>query len=80
MSLSCRYAASCCARQIRTTSSLRSSTGALAQPRIARRYQSTEAAATNPKISGIVDQISQLTLLETADLVTSLKVGEKEDR
>ncbi|KAK4503096.1 hypothetical protein PRZ48_006523 [Zasmidium cellare] len=41
-----------------------------------RRWQSTEAAApsaTNPKISGIVDQISQLTLLETADLVSSLK-------
>jgi len=40
-----------------------------------RRYNSTEAAAasTNPKISAIVDQISQLTLLETADLVSSLK-------
>ncbi|KIX06034.1 ribosomal protein L7/L12 [Rhinocladiella mackenziei CBS 650.93] len=40
-----------------------------------RRWQSTDAAATpsNPKIAGIVDQISQLTLLETADLVTSLK-------
>ncbi|KAJ4391332.1 54S ribosomal protein L12, mitochondrial [Gnomoniopsis smithogilvyi] len=74
MSLSCRYAAQCCARQIRSTSSLRT-TGALAQQRITRRYQSTEAAAapTNPKIAGIVDQISQLTLLETADLVTSLK-------
>jgi hypothetical protein len=41
-----------------------------------RRWQSTDAAAPpmNPKISGIVDQISQLTLLETADLVASLKV------
>ncbi|OAG37462.1 ribosomal protein L7/L12 [Fonsecaea monophora] len=40
-----------------------------------RRWQSTDAAATptNPKIAGIVDQISQLTLLETADLVASLK-------
>ena len=28
----------------------------------------------NPKIAGIVDQISTLTLLETADLVQSLKV------
>jgi large subunit ribosomal protein L7/L12 len=28
----------------------------------------------NPKIEGIVDQISQLTLLETADLVSTLKV------
>ncbi|KAH8781293.1 ribosomal protein L7/L12 C-terminal domain-containing protein [Diaporthe sp. PMI_573] len=74
MSLSCRYAAQCCARQLRSTSTIRS-TGALAQQRISRRYQSTEAAATptNPKIAGIVDQISQLTLLETADLVSSLK-------
>ncbi|KAI9712030.1 MAG: hypothetical protein M1820_001739 [Bogoriella megaspora] len=39
-----------------------------------RRWQSTEAAASSdPKISGIVDQISQLTLLETADLVSTLK-------
>ncbi|KAI9826391.1 MAG: hypothetical protein M1832_000308 [Thelocarpon impressellum] len=39
-----------------------------------QRWQSTEAAAsTNPKIAGIVDQIGQLTLLETADLVSSLK-------
>lgn len=39
----------------------------------ARRFNSTEAAATNPKIADIVDQISKLTLLETADLVSSLK-------
>ncbi|EDN03488.1 conserved hypothetical protein [Histoplasma mississippiense (nom. inval.)] len=42
-----------------------------------RRWQSTEAptaAPTNPKITQIVDQISQLTLLETADLVSSLKL------
>ncbi|CDM35524.1 hypothetical protein DTO013E5_7999 [Penicillium roqueforti] len=41
-----------------------------------RRCESTQAApaaATNPKISQIVDQISTLTLLETADLVSSLK-------
>lgn len=38
-----------------------------------QRWASTEAVA-NPKIAGIVDQISQLTLLETADLVSSLKV------
>jgi len=43
------------------------------QQRIARRNNSTEAAS--PKIAGIVDQISQLTLLETADLVSSLKVS-----
>merc|ERR1712000_322899 len=43
--------------------------------RHARRWQSTDAAAapSDPKISAIVDQISQLTLLETADLVASLK-------
>lgn len=40
-----------------------------------RRFNSTEAAPTNPKIAEIVDQISRLTLLETADLVSSLKVG-----
>jgi len=39
-----------------------------------RRWETTDAAAANPKISSIVDQISQLTLLETADLVQSLKV------
>ncbi|KAJ5885568.1 54S ribosomal protein L12 [Penicillium tannophilum] len=39
-----------------------------------RRWESTEAAApVNPKIAQIVDQISTLTLLETADLVSSLK-------
>ncbi|KAJ5661733.1 uncharacterized protein N7477_009349 [Penicillium maclennaniae] len=41
-----------------------------------RRWESTEAAAaapSNPKIAQIVDQISTLTLLETADLVSSLK-------
>ncbi|KAI4725609.1 ClpS-like protein [Aureobasidium sp. EXF-10728] len=42
---------------------------------LSRRWQSSEAAAapTNPKIAAIVDQIGQLTLLETADLVSSLK-------
>lgn len=51
-----------------------------ATPAQSRRWQSTDAAAAeaaaplNPKIAGIVDQISQLTLLETADLVASLKV------
>ncbi|KAF3938237.1 hypothetical protein ABW19_dt0204902 [Dactylella cylindrospora] len=36
-----------------------------------RRWDST--AAANPKLTQIVDQISTLTLLETADLVTLLK-------
>lgn len=42
-----------------------------------RRWQSANAAAAgsgDAKISGIVDQIGQLTLLETADLVSALKV------
>ncbi|KAK0630834.1 ribosomal protein L7/L12 C-terminal domain-containing protein [Bombardia bombarda] len=72
MSMSCRYAAQCCARQLRSTSSIRVASSSLLQQRIARRHNSTEAVA-NPKIAGIVDQISQLTLLETADLVSSLK-------
>ncbi|KAF5095269.1 hypothetical protein D0Z03_001877 [Geotrichum reessii] len=42
---------------------------------IARRFNSTEAAAApvDPKISAIVDDISKLTLLETASLVKELK-------
>lgn len=80
MSMSCRYAAQCCARQLRASSAapIRASSSFLQQQRMTRRYNSTEAAAaTNPKISAIVDQISQLTLLETADLVSSLKVRKK---
>ncbi|KAF8458417.1 ribosomal protein L7/L12 C-terminal domain-containing protein, partial [Terfezia claveryi] len=41
-------------------------------PIIARRWQST-APAADPKIGEIVDRISKLTLLETADLVALLK-------
>jgi hypothetical protein len=37
-------------------------------------YPVAEMAVHNPKLAGIVDQISKLTLLETADLVSSLKV------
>lgn len=57
---------------MRTSGSLRPAQMSLTP----RRYNSTEAEAapTNPKVAGIVDQISQLTLLETADLVSSLKV------
>lgn len=36
------------------------------------RFEST--ISTSDKIDGIVNQISQLTLMETADLVTTLKV------
>lgn len=71
MSLSCRYAALRCARQLRVSTTL-GAPSHLAQQRIGRRHNTTDAAAS-PKIAGIVDQISQLTLLETAELVTSLK-------
>ncbi|KAG4437600.1 hypothetical protein IFR05_006904 [Cadophora sp. M221] len=75
MSLSCQSAARSCVRSLRSSTSLRLSSAAVAQRRNtpARRWASTETAVANPKISGIVDQISQLTLLETADLVASLK-------
>ncbi|OAA55058.1 50S ribosomal protein l12 [Niveomyces insectorum RCEF 264] len=76
--MSCRYAAQRCAHQVRAASRLRPASASVAAlsavtpSRIARRHNSTEAAV-DPKISGIVDQISQLTLLETASLVSSLK-------
>ncbi|KAI2642799.1 54S ribosomal protein L12 [Xylaria nigripes] len=74
MSVPCRYAARGCARSLRSRASCRVATPFLqTTASIQRRHNSTEAAATNPKIAGIVDQISQLTLLETADLVSSLK-------
>ncbi|KAJ4294137.1 54S ribosomal protein L12, mitochondrial [Kalmusia sp. IMI 367209] len=63
----------CVCTAAKTPSYLRP-TAAFAQQRISQRWQSTDAAApTNPKIATIVDQISQLTLLETADLVSTLK-------
>lgn len=77
MAMSCRYAARSCARQLRSASALRAPTQTLRLGATSRRYNSTEAAAeapTNPKIAEIVEQISKLTLLETADLVSSLKV------
>ncbi|KAL2218258.1 50S ribosomal protein L12 [Thermoascus aurantiacus ATCC 26904] len=79
MAVPSQAAARCC-RHILRPSSVRISSTYLAQSRRtpARRWQSTQAdapaaAPTNPKIAQIVDQISQLTLLETADLVASLK-------
>ncbi|KAF2736188.1 54S ribosomal protein L12, mitochondrial precursor [Polyplosphaeria fusca] len=61
-------------RCICSSRSLHRPTASLAQQRTSRRWQTTDAAApTNPKIGSIVDQISQLTLLETADLVSTLK-------
>ncbi|KAM0253892.1 hypothetical protein ACHAQJ_007124 [Trichoderma viride] len=73
MALPCRFAARSCARQLRSATSPRSSAQMLRVSCTTRRYNSTEAAAENPKITDIVDQISKLTLLETADLVSSLK-------
>ncbi|CAK7204652.1 54S ribosomal protein L12, mitochondrial [Sporothrix eucalyptigena] len=72
MAMSCRYAAQRCAQQLRTASRVRPATFSVAPQRITRRHNSTEAAV-DPKISTIVDQISQLTLLETASLVSTLK-------
>jgi hypothetical protein len=68
MSLTCQFAARSAVRSLRAAGGYRVAPTAFAQ----RRWNSTEAA-TNPKISTIVDQISQLTLLETADLVSTLK-------
>ncbi|CAG8210637.1 unnamed protein product [Penicillium salamii] len=82
MSFSTQVAARC-ARQLSGSvrpSSLRIATSAsyLTARRTpsTQRWESTEAAPaapSNPKITQIVDQISTLTLLETADLVSSLK-------
>lgn len=78
MSLTCTNTARCCARlvlrnSLRPISLAPSTTSQRQRRRPTQRWASTESA-TNPKITGIVDQISQLTLLETADLVSSLKV------
>ncbi|KAI1826196.1 54S ribosomal protein L12 [Xylaria intraflava] len=74
MSVPCRYAARGCARSLRSGAPHRVATPFLqTTTSTQRRHNSTEVAAANPKIAGIVDQISQLTLLETADLVSSLK-------
>ncbi|QIX00354.1 hypothetical protein AMS68_005871 [Peltaster fructicola] len=76
MSTPCTCLARQSIRSIRTQSTRSSYTTTLLRQkrREARRWQSTDAvAASNPKIAGIVDQISTLTLLETADLVSTLK-------
>lgn len=86
MSIPSQTAARCCRQLVRpsTTSCLRLSTSTyLSQRTLGRRWESTQpegaaetaaAAPANPKITQIVDQIGQLTLLETADLVSTLKV------
>ncbi|EMF10586.1 50S ribosomal protein L12 [Sphaerulina musiva SO2202] len=73
MSLTPSYAARTCRQCLRSSS--RFAATAQTHRRQQRRWQSTDPAAlpTNAKIAGIVDQISQLTLLETADLVSTLK-------
>ncbi|TVY40599.1 54S ribosomal protein L12, mitochondrial [Lachnellula occidentalis] len=68
MSMTCQTAARSCVRSLR----MQTPRTCLAQAQ-RRRWASSEATVSNPKVSGIVDQISQLTLLETADLVSSLK-------
>ncbi|KXS94898.1 hypothetical protein AC578_1664 [Pseudocercospora eumusae] len=80
LALAPQFAARTCAQCLRSSqaNALRyaaSTAPQRRQQRQQRRWQSTEAAAasSNPKIAGIVDQISQLTLLETADLVSTLK-------
>ncbi|KAF7122703.1 hypothetical protein CNMCM5793_000813 [Aspergillus hiratsukae] len=75
MSLTSQAAARCCRQLVRSSVRI-SSTTYLSQRTPSRRWNSTDAQAAapaNPKITQIVDQISQLTLLETADLVASLK-------
>ncbi|KAM0795899.1 50S ribosomal protein L12 [Usnea florida] len=78
MSLSSTSTVRCCARAIRP-SFLRppcAASSALSQRQRrapSRRWETTAAASPSPKVSSIVDQISQLTLLETADLVSNLK-------
>ncbi|KAK2679868.1 Ribosomal protein L7/L12, C-terminal [Fusarium oxysporum f. sp. vasinfectum] len=73
MAMSCRYAAQSCARHLRSARAARAPTQFVRISAASRRWNSTDAAPANPKIGAIVDQISQLTLLETADLVSSLK-------
>ncbi|CZT20717.1 related to 50S ribosomal protein L12 [Ramularia collo-cygni] len=81
MSLAPQFAARRCVQCVRSaqaTPLLRfaASTAPRRRQQIACRWQSTDAAAASsasPKIAKIVEQISQLTLLETADLVSSLK-------
>ena len=76
MAMSCRFAAQSCARQLRALNQSKAPAQMLRVATVPRRFNSTEAS-TDPKITQIVDQISQLTLLETADLVSTLKVNLK---
>ncbi|KKA28101.1 hypothetical protein TD95_002320 [Thielaviopsis punctulata] len=67
-----------CARSLRSAAVFRPASVTARSAALSRRSNSTDAAPAaaapvNPKIAAIVDQISTLTLLETADLVSSLK-------
>ncbi|KAI5296516.1 hypothetical protein KEM52_000924 [Ascosphaera acerosa] len=74
----CRQAFTAASRRAAIANAPRSAAATLARQQ-QRRWEGTAAAAaaaatsTNPKIAQIVDQIAQLNLLETADLVASLK-------
>jgi large subunit ribosomal protein L7/L12 len=78
MSLPYQSTARCCIRAARSSYSrctLQCTSTLRTRRTASRRWQSTDAAAaSNPKIEGIVDQIGKLTLLETADLIKELKV------
>ncbi|QDS74740.1 hypothetical protein FKW77_001074 [Venturia effusa] len=75
MSLPAQSTARCCMRAARSSRPRNTLQCASTLRRTqSRRWQSTEAAAaTNPKIEGIVSEIGKLTLLETADLIKELK-------
>ncbi|PHH79075.1 hypothetical protein CDD80_5634 [Ophiocordyceps camponoti-rufipedis] len=74
MARSCQCAARSFSRQLRLLSPATRCTQTLRIASTTRRFNSTEAAAVaSPKVAQLVEQISQLTLLETADLVSSLK-------
>ncbi|GAB7351835.1 hypothetical protein MBLNU459_g2395t3 [Dothideomycetes sp. NU459] len=73
MSVSCQRALRRCVLGAPSPLARASACSINARQQLSRRWQSTEAAPSNPKIAAIVDQISQLNLLETADLVSSLK-------
>ncbi|MCJ1473136.1 hypothetical protein MMC13_001787 [Lambiella insularis] len=63
----------CCARTVRSYSQPSTYVSLSISQRSRRAASRRWATTASPKVSGIVDQISQLTLLETADLVSSLK-------
>ncbi|PFH60870.1 hypothetical protein XA68_10183 [Ophiocordyceps unilateralis] len=73
MIISCQCAARSYSRQLRYLGAASRCTQTLRVASTTRRFNSTEAAPASPKIAQLVEQISQLTLLETANLVSNLK-------